>query len=267
MRASWVVLAGCYAPSPPDGIACGTDDECPSSQFCAFHQCVSAAPACLPIEAAAGKLDILAFDVPPTIDGSLDDWPTCFVTVDLDTAGQIRDLGPGGKYAPGRFSIASAGGRLFVGAELLAVAPLGDHVPPDVYLNSAISVYFDADGVSPTSRYDDDAAQIVIDHANRRGAFRSGNGGVIDVPDVTSAARVGDTTFAIEMSISPATLGASEFAGTIGFDIGLVGGDGELMTSELVWFQACAPPACECTNGDSAPYCDARQFGTATFAR
>ena len=45
------------------------------------------------------------------------------------------------------------------------------------------------------------------------------------------------------------------------------GGDGEVMTSELVWFQACAPPDCECVNGQSAPFCDSRQFGTATFAR
>jgi hypothetical protein len=39
------------------------------------------------------------------------------------------------------------------------------------------------------------------------------------------------------------------------------------MTSELVWFQACKPPDCGCTNGDAAPYCDARELGTATFAQ
>jgi len=67
------------------------------------------------------------------------------------------------------------------------------------------------------------------------------------------------------MSVSAASFGLASFATTIGFDIGLVGGDGSVMTSELVWYQACAPPACGCAS-DAAPYCDARELGTATFA-
>lgn len=266
MRPLWaVLLVGCYAPTPPDGIACGDDTICPDSQFCSFGKCVTELAPCLPIEAGVGKLTVPTLDEAPIIDGELDDWPTCFITVDETTADLVRDLGIGGKYAPGRFSVAAFDGKLFVAAELLSVAPLGEAEIPDVYLNSAISVYVDADGDCDTARYDDDAAQIVVDHANRTAAFRSGNGGVVSVP-VDSEARVGASTFAIEVAIDPAMLGRPEFADTIGFDIGLVGGNGDVMTSELVWFQACEAPECECANGQSAPFCDTRQFGQATFA-
>ena len=265
MRLLWVVvLAGCYAPVPPEGVACGADTICPEAQFCAFGKCVTEQPACLPVEAGSGKLTIPTLELAPVIDGDLADWPTCFVTLDQASAGLVRDLGVGGKYAPGRFSLASFEGRLYVAAELLSVAPLGNQPVPDIYLNSAISVYVDASGDCDTARYDPDAAQIVVDHANRTAAFRSGTG-VVDVP-VDSASKVGASTFAIEMSVGPESLASASFADTIGFDIGLVGGDGEVMTSELVWFQACAAPDCECANGQSAPFCDSRQFGTATFA-
>jgi len=66
--------------------------------------------------------------------------------------------------------------------------------------------------------------------------------------------------------VTPATFGRTAFAESIGFDIGLVGGNGDVMTSELVWFQACTRPQCGCTGTDSAPYCDARQFGRASIA-
>ena len=267
MRLLWaVLLAGCYAPVPPDGIACGEATVCQESQFCAFGTCVTEPPACLPVEAGRGKLTIPELAVAPVIDGELGDWPTCFVTLDEMTAGLVRDLGAGGKYAPGRFSLASFDNRLYVAAELLSVQPLGEQPVPDIYLNSAISVYVDASGDCDTARYDDDAAQIVVDHANRTAAFQSGNGGIVTVR-VDSASKVGASTFTIEMSVGPESLGSTSFAETIGFDIGLVGGDGEVMTSELVWFQACEAPACECANGQSAPFCDTRQFGTATFSR
>lgn len=266
MRLLWAaLLAGCYAPVPPTGVACGADTICPEAQFCAFGTCVTEQPACLPIEAAPGKLTIPTLGVAPVIDGDLTDWPTCFVTVDQLSAGLVRDLGVGGKYAPGRFSIATFDDRLYVAAELLGVPPLGEQPVPDIYLNSAISVYLDASGDCDTARYDADAAQIVVDHANRTAAFQSGTG-IVDVP-IDSASVVGPSTFAIELSVGPESLGSTAFADTIGFDIGLVGGDGEVMTSELVWFQACAAPDCECANGQSAPFCDSRQFGTATFAR
>jgi hypothetical protein len=248
----------------PQGSACATDEQCPEPLTCHFGKCLAEEPPCVPIERGTGALTIPRLSSPITLDGDLADWPTCFITVDTTTAGLLRDLDGGGRYAPGRFSIAADAQRLYVAAEVAILPPLGDEPSPHVYLNNAISVYFDADGAFATARYDADAAQIVIDHANRNGGFAAGTG-VIDIDDLASAAAVGPATFTIELSVSPATFNSEAFAPTIGFDIGLVGGNGITMSSELVWFQRCAEPACGCSNGDSAPYCDARQFGTATF--
>ena len=117
-----------------------------------------------------------------------------------------------------------------------------------------------------TAAYGEDASQIVVDHANRTAAFRSGTGTPPYVPDIESATRVGTGTVTIELAVTPQTFNAMAFADTIGFDIGLVGGNGDVMTTELVWFQACTVPACGCST-DNAPYCDSRQFGKATFQR
>lgn len=262
-----VVLAGCYAPVPPEGIRCAEDAACPDGQACYFARCYTTAPPCVEIEAGAGRIAIPRIETALTVDGVLDDWPTCFIDVDASTAGLVRDLnGTSGLYAIGRFSLAMVPDdeRIFLGAEVAIVPPLGNAPVPNIYENNAISTYFDADGITLANRYDADAAQIVVDHANRNAAFRAGTG-VVTVPDVASAARVGDTTFVIEMSIRPSTLGRTAFAPEIGFDIGLVGGNGDVMVSELVWFQACTRPTCGCASTDSAPYCDARQFGRATL--
>lgn len=264
LRATLLIAAGCYSPDPPEGVACSADKSCPSELMCAFGKCVSAVPPCVPIDDGAGKLTIPKLDSKIVLDGDLGDWPTCFVDVDPSSAGLVRDLGAGGKFASGRFSIAADDDHLYIAAEVQQVLPLGDQPPPAVYLNNAISVYFDGDGMFANQAYDADAAQIVVDHANRMAAFHGGS--TITVPDVASAAMTGATTFTIEMSVAPSTFGVAAFGSQIGFDIGLVGGDGSVMTSELVWFQACAPPACGCDNGDAAPYCDAREFGTAAFA-
>lgn len=267
-RVRWflVLLAGCYAPDPPAGARCGPGLACPTGLDCVFERCVAEPPPCIEITAGAGQLAVPRLDSAIAIDGDLADWPTCFITVDQARAGLVRDLGAGGRYAPGRFSLAAAADddRVFLAAEVEFVLPLGDHAPPEVYLNHAISAYFDADGVALTSVYDTDATQIVVDHANRTAGFRSGTG-VVPVPGMVSATARGATTFTIEMSVTPATFGRTAFADAIGFDIGLVGGNGDEMTSELVWFQACTRPACGCAGDDSAPFCDARQFGRAAI--
>jgi len=265
LRAALVLVAACFSPAPPEGSPCTADKTCPDPLICSFGTCVAEVPPCTPIDDGSGKLTVPTVTSPIALDGDLGDWPTCFVTVDATTAGLVRDMGANGKYAAGRFSLAADATHLYIAAECSIVAPLGDQPPPAVYQNNSISVYFDADGVFTTAKYDADAAQIVVDHANQEQAFHSGS--LLDSVGVTSGATVGDTTFTIEMAVEPATFGATSFADTIGFDIGLVGGDGAEMTSELVWFQACAPPACGCTNGDAAPFCDAREFGTATFMR
>jgi hypothetical protein len=225
-----------------------------------FGTCIPPQPACTPIATAPGQLTVPIVDNPPVVDGDLTDWTTCFITDDPSTAGLVRDLGADGMFASGQFSVTADAGHLYVGAYVHSVPPLGDALPPMVYLNNSVSVYVDGDGVSTTASYDDNAAQIVVDHANQQSAFRSGQ--VVTVPDVVSAAVTGSATFTIEMSITPATLGLTAFPSVVGFDIGLVGGDGTVMTSELVWYQACARPQCGCAGSDTAPYCDAREFGS-----
>lgn len=262
-----VGLAGCYAPSPPEGARCAADDACPTDQACHFGRCYTQAPPCTEIAAGSGRIAIPRIETPLAIDGALDDWPTCFIDVTPENAGLVRDLnGVTGLYAAGRFSLAMVpdDDRVYLAAEVAIVPPLGNAPVPNIYENNAISAYFDGDGVTLTNRYDTDAAQIVVDHANRTAAFRSGTG-VVPAPDLDTATQVGDTTFVIELSLHPSTLGRTAFAPEIGFDIGLVGGNGDVMVSELVWFQACTRPTCGCANTESAPFCDARQFGRATL--
>lgn len=259
------LATGCYAPTPPEGAPCSVATElCPSSMTCVAGHCTSDPVACTPIVAGPGTLTAPRLVSPLVLDGDLGDWPTCFVTVDRTSAGLVRDLGAAGSFPTGRFSLAYDDAHLYIGAEVSGVPPLGDHPLPAVYENNAISVYLDADGVFTQASYDADAAQIVVDHANREQAFRSGQ--TVALPKVVSFARADQNTFTIELAVEPATFGRAAFSSSIGFDIGFVGGDGATMSSELVWFQRCAAPACGCMNGDSAPYCDAREFGTLGFA-
>jgi len=265
-----VVLAGCFHPTPPEGAPCTTSVDCPASQVCSAGTCASHpatdAPAdgdppggCTPIVAGSGALTAPRI-APIRLDGMLDDWTACFVALDTGNA-TIRDLNGGGAYATGRFSIAHDDTRFYIAAEVMGVPPLGDQPPPAVYENDSISIYLDADGVFDSATYDADAIQIVIDHANRSQQFHASQ-----LTNFASAVRGTGNLFTLELAIQPSTLGATAFAPTIGFDIGFEGGDGVDQTSELLWYVACAPPACGCTNGDSAPYCDARQLGTATLA-
>jgi hypothetical protein len=230
---------------------------------CRFGRCVADTP-CTSIASGSGSLVVPRLAQPITLDGDLSDWPTCFITLDTSTAGLVRDLGAGGHFPNGQFSVAADAGHVYVGAEVTIVPPLGDRAAPNVFLNNAISVYFDGDGQFSTASYDADAAQIVIDHANREQAFRSG--ATVTVPDISSAAVTGAATFSIEMSVTPATFGLAAFSGALGFDIGFVGGDGVTMTSELVWYQRCQAPQCGCGSGSAAPFCDAREFGTVAIA-
>jgi hypothetical protein len=260
-----LVVASCYAPHPPEGIPCSTDKKvCPDPLVCSFGVCVAEVSPCTPIDAGPGKLTIPRLREPIVVDGDLADWPTCFITITPSTAGLVRNLGADGRFTPGRFSIAADATHLYVAAEVQSVLPLGDAPLPNIYKNNAISVYFDGDGTFTTANYDADAAQVVVDHANRKQGFHSGQ--LIALSDVVTAATTGPTTFVIEMALAPSSLKLAAFGTHLGFDIGLVGGDGSVMTSELVWVQACAPPGCGCSNNDAAPYCDAREFGTATFA-
>ena len=259
------IVAGCYAPTIPEGVPCATNLACPGGLTCLGGRCVAhpsdAAPACTPIVAGPGALTAPAVST-LVLDGDLADWPTCFVTLDRHTA-IIRDLKGVGDYSIGRFSVAHDATRLYIAAEVTGVPPLGDQPLPAIYDNDSISVYLDGDGMFATQAYDADGLQIVVDHANRAQAF---HGSAIATANLTTATRTTGATFTIEMAVSPTTLAVPAFASTIGFDIGFESGDGAVQTSELVWFEKCGPPMCGCAGGTSAPFCDARELGTLTLA-
>jgi hypothetical protein len=260
-----LVAAGCYSPTPPEGAACSSAGTCPDPLMCIAGTCVAqaqvgsdASAECDPIATGSGVLTAQQLTAPLAVDGDLSDWTACFVTLDSTNAGLVRMLGAS-QFPSGRFAVAADATHLYVGAEVTGVLPLGDHVPPEIYENNAISVYVEADGV-PTSADYGAGGQIVVDHADRAQGFY--NGGTAVAADIATAATTTGSTFTIELSVEPETFGVTSFAETIGFDIGLVGGDGSAMTSEVVWFQRCAAPQCGCSNGDSAPYCDARELGS-----
>lgn len=273
------MLGGCYAPQPPEGAPCTSNGACPAPLACSGGHCIAgvlhdaqrdspgagsdAAAACTPI--ANGSAALVAPVVhAPALDGNLADWSTCFVSLDA-ASNPTRDLGANGNFPSGRFSIARDSSHVYLAAEVMGVLPLGDQPPPAVYLNNSISVYVDGDGHPTTAAYGPHAAQIVIDHANQLQAFRSGT--EIVLPNFASAARTNGATYTIELAIAPATLGLTTFGSTLGFDIGFEGGDGTTQTSEVLWVETCGPPACTCTNASAldAPYCDARDFGTASL--
>lgn len=264
-----VMLAGCYAPMIPEGAPCSVGQECPIPLTCSGGVCVRHpngdsgidTTTCTPIVVGPGALTAPRV-APITIDGDLSDWSTCFITLDASTA-IVREIAGLGDFSTGRFSVAHDATHLYIAAEVTGVPPLGDHALPGIYQNDSISLYLDADGVFANASYDPDAMQIVVDHANRRQGFRSGQ---LSPANLVTAVRTMGSKFEIEIAVTPATLSTAAFASRIGFDIGFESGNGMAQTSELVWFERCGPPTCGCTNGESAPYCDARQFGTVVLA-
>ena len=264
----FIVLVGaCYSPNPVEGAACTAHGVCPSPLLCSHGECVAHALqdpdafACTPIATATGAIMASAFT--PTIDGDLADWTACFVTLDT-TTGIVLDHGAMNMYPTGTFSVAHDATHLYVAAEVHGVLPLGDATPPAIYENNSISFYIDGDGSFLSATYDSDAAQIVIDHANRRQAFNSAM--PVALTNITSAARTTGSVFTIELAVEPSTFGLTSFGSTMGFDIGFEGGNGTKQTSEVYWYQRCDLPTCGCSDGTTAaPYCDAREFGVVTL--
>lgn len=275
-----MLTGGCYAPQLPEGAPCTANGACPAPLTCSAGHCVSeavrdaladgvsgvgsdAARPCTPIAVGVAQLTAPTIQA-PVIDGDLADWPTCFVTI-TPGSNPTRDLGANGRFPSGRFSIARDASHVFVAAEVMGVPPLGAQPPPSVYLNNSISVYVDGAGHSTMATYDVHAAQIVIDHANQLQAFRDGT--EVTLPNLVTAAKTSQSTYTIEMSIDPSSLSLFGFGSTLGFDIGLEGGDGTTQTSEVLWVQTCGPPDCVCSmsSAEAAPYCDAREFGVAAL--
>ena len=268
-----VGVAGCYAPSYVGGEPCTSSDNCPTALTCHLGHCVAgstietapdAAPDafhCTPIAGGAGEIHAPKANI--TVDGSLDDWPTCFITLDTTTA-IVSDNGAHGMYPIGKFAVAHDDTHVYVGVEVQGVLPLGDETTlTKNYFNNGVSFYIDADGVFDNQAYDADAEQIIVDHANRMQAYHTTT--PVMISNIATATHDA-TTFTIEMSVEATTFGDAMFAPSIGFDIGLVGGDGTQQTSEVLWYKACSGSACTCSNGTtSEPYCDAREFGRATL--
>ncbi len=219
--------------------------------------------ACKPIGGAGGSLEV-PFVVAPKIDGDLADWPACFVSIDA-THNPTRDLDHMGAFASGRFSLAHDATKIYLAADITGIAPLGDEAVPGIFENDSVSFYLDGDGVFTSQAYDSDAMQLVIDHANRVQGFRDGMN--VTATSVTSAAITSGNHYTIEASVAPSTFGLTAFGASIGFDLGIENGDGASQLSEVLWYQACELPLCGCMSGtESAPYCDAREFGTATLS-
>lgn len=201
----------------------------------------------------------------PTIDGSLAEWATCFVTLDVQTAGLVRNFSGMATLPASTFTVGHDGTRVYVAARIEGVPPLGTHAT-EPYRNDSLAAYLDADGATGAG-YGGDTKQIVVDHQNLARGYRDTVQSA--TPALQHAAVVeGDArTFTVEMGILPSTIDATGFAATIGFTVGINGGDGVNQEGELVWFQKCnTQTGCQCQSGDSAPYCDSRQFGALTLA-
>jgi hypothetical protein len=222
-------------------------------------------PACTAIAIAAGQLRAPFVSTPPTIDGDLSDWTTCFVTLDKNNAALVLNAGGETTFPSGRFAIEHDDGHIYFAAQVTGIAPLGSAVPPLIYENNAIELYVAGNGMFTGSGYDTDTLQIDIDHADRVQSYSVGN--MATTTDLTSAAMLANdgVTYTIEASVEPATFGLASFGSAIGFDFAIDDGSGTSQLSSLIWYAGCGSGSCSGTTC-SQPYCDEREFGTTTLA-
>jgi hypothetical protein len=200
-----------------------------------------------------------------TVDGDLSDWDSCFVALDRNSAYATRDLAGGG-FVSGEFSIVHDGAKIYVAVRIVGIAPLGGSNPPALFANDSAEIYLDGDGATQQA-YGPDTTQIIVDHAGRRQGFRDST--AIDTPGANAAARVAPDglTFTIELEITPQTISRTSFANVMGFDVALNNGSGSAQQTQIIWFQECRQSSgCGCADGNDAPYCDARQFGSLMLA-
>src|SRR5579883_1314388 len=208
------------------------------------------AASCTPLATGSQSIAIPAVTTPPTIDGQLGDWDTCFIVLDGSNAQNIAGSPP---YPRGRFAVEHDGDTLYVAAEVIGVPPLGSAGLPDIYVNNAIELYLDGDGRPTTQSYDAHTAQLVIDHDNLQQWFV--NGGATSLPSVTSAVGSGSDgkTYRVEVAVPASALGLAHFASPMGFDIDWASGSGQSQLARLAWAQTC--PSCV-----NDLCCDAREF-------
>lgn len=207
-----------------------------------------------------GSLVAKKVTTPPSIDGDLSDWDTCFVAFDRNNAYSVRDIAGSGAYPSGEFSVVHDGAKIYVAVRMAKVDVLGAHGGTSLFLNDSAEIYFDADGTLAQT-YGPDALQVIVDHTGKHQGFR--NEVVTDSPSAKSSALSVGSNVTIELEVTPATFGRSAFANSIGFDVALNNGDGQSQLTQIVWFQKCRKSSsCGCADGNDSPYCDGRQFGS-----
>jgi hypothetical protein len=195
----------------------------------------------------------------PNVDGDLSDWNACFVPLNRNNAYSVRDIGGTGSYPSGEFSVVHDGAKIYVAVRMQRVGELGND-GASLFKNDSAEIYFDADGML-TQTYGADTTQIVVDHAGRRQGYRMTV--AVDTPSSRAASKTTGETVTLELEVSPQTFGLSSFAKSLGFDVALNNGDGTSQLTQIVWFQKCRESTgCGCADGNDAPYCDGRQFGS-----
>jgi hypothetical protein len=214
------------------------------------------AKACTAITRGSAGVAVAAVLVPPTIDGNLDEWTTCFIDLDGSNSPDIFGSAP---YPSGKFAAEYQGSTLYLAAQVVGITPLGSNGTPDIYLNNAVEWYIDGDGLATAATYDAHTAQLVVDHNNAQQWFANGQ------PDstptqVTTAVALGSdgVTYSIEAAVPASVLGLAQFASPFGFDIDWTNGNGTTQLARVAWAQVC--PSC---TADLC--CDAREFGSATL--
>jgi len=217
--------------------------------------------------AGPGQLIVSRVTAAPVVDGDLSDWSTCFTHLDSRTTGaHIRSFTDAGTFPSGDFALVHDGSSIYIAARVVGVLPLGDNGGPELYENDSIAIYIDANGSYSdlNNGYGPDATQIVIDHAGRVQGFRVTTQVATPNMNARTSALADGRSYTVEVRIDPATFGAAAFGATIGFDIAWNDGVGDSQVSEISWFKKCgASTGCGCSNGDDAPYCNSRQFGSA----
>jgi hypothetical protein len=222
-------------------------------------------PPCTPIADGSGRLTVPSVETPPTIDGDISEWTTCFVTLDAANAALVLDPGNENKFPSGRFALEHDAGHVYFAAQVTGIAPLGSATAPAIYKNNAIELYVTGNGPSMNMGYDADTLQIDIDHANREQAYSVGN--AASTMDVTSVTTLGSdgVTYTIEASVEPGTFGLTAFGSSIGFDFAIDDGSGASQLSSLIWYEGCGANDCA-GSACNQPFCDQREFGSAALA-
>jgi hypothetical protein len=251
-------VAGCtFRPgaAPQDGMHDAAADTRDAAHDAA-HDTGKDAGSCTPIATGSAAISVPAVVTPPSIDGNLDDWNTCFIELDGSNAQNIAGAPP---FASGRFALEYGSDTLYLAAEVVGVAPLGSAGLPDIFVNNAVEIYVDGDGLASAAAYDAHTAQLVVDHNNAQKWFVTGQ--AMNLPQVATAVTLGSdgVTYRVEIAVPATALGLVQLASPFGFDIDWTTGSGATQLSRIAWAQTC--PSCT-----KDPCCDAREFGTATLA-